>query len=86
MRANHEQIAAAIRDLLGGNAPPAVVRFCTLSVVAQCVFYRNSAAVISRLYPDLVPSEQVEQIADHVTRFSLAALRGLRAERQERRA
>jgi AcrR family transcriptional regulator len=77
MRANHAQISAAIRDLLGPKPSAETVRLCTLSVVAQCVFYRNSAPVISRLYPDLVPSREVERIANHVTRFSVAAVRAL---------
>lgn|SRR6185295_11346531 len=81
MRANHEQLSAIIRELLGPGATKDTVRFCTLSVIAQCVFYRNSAPVIVRLYPDIVPSRDVSRIADHVSRFSLAAIRGLRAKR-----
>ena len=77
MRANHQQIAGAIRELLGPTATPETVRLCTLSVVSQCVFYRNSAAVVTRLYPEIVPSKEVERIADHVTQFSLAAIRGM---------
>jgi len=77
MRANHQLIASAIRELLGPAATAETVRLCTLSVVSQCVFYRNSAAVVTRLYPEIVPSKEVERIADHVTQFSLAAIRGL---------
>jgi TetR/AcrR family transcriptional regulator, regulator of cefoperazone and chloramphenicol sensitivity len=77
MRANHDQIADAVRELLGSRASPETVRLCTLSVISQCVFYRHSAAVVTRLYPGLVPSREVERIADHVTEFSLAAIRGL---------
>lgn len=78
MRANHEQLAAIIRELLGPTASADTVRLCTLSVVAQCAFYRNSAAIITRLYPELVPARELERIADHVTRFSLGAMRALR--------
>jgi len=77
MRANHEQIARAVRDLLGPDASPETVRLCTLSVISQCVFYRHSAAVVTRLYPEIVPSREIERIAAHVTQFSLAAIRGL---------
>jgi AcrR family transcriptional regulator len=83
MRANHEQFAAEIRELLGAAATPERVRFCTLSVIAQCVFYRNSAAVVSRLYPDLEPGREIDRLADHVTRFSLGAIRGLRATQKD---
>ena len=76
-RANHAQLADIIRALLGPEATPEAVRLCTLSVISQCVFYRNSAAVVSRLYPELVPSREIERLADHVTRFSLEAMHGL---------
>ena len=77
MRANHQQIAGAIGELLCAAATPETVRLCTLSVVSQCVFYRNSAALVTRLYPEIVPAKEVERIADHVTQFSLAAIRGM---------
>lgn len=85
MRSNHEQLATILRDLLGKEASDEAVRLCALSVIAQCTFYRNSAPVISRLYPDLVPAREIARLADHVTRFSLAAARGLRAEAKEQR-
>ena len=81
MRANHEQLAAIIRELLGPAATTGDRSvLCTLSVVSQCVFYRNSARDRRRLYPELVPAKEIQRIADHVTRFSLAAIRGLRDE------
>ena len=76
MRANHEQIGGIIREL-APDAPADAVRRATLSVIAQCVFYRNSAAIVSRLYPDLDPSREIDRIADHVTQFSLAGIRTL---------
>jgi AcrR family transcriptional regulator len=77
MRANHDQLADIIRAILGSDATEEAVRLCTLSVISQCVFYKNSAAVVSRLYPEIVPSREVERLADHVSRFSLAAMHGL---------
>src|SRR4029453_9385627 len=41
MRANHQQIAAILQELAPGARPDAI-RLATLSVVAQCVFYRHS--------------------------------------------
>ena len=77
MRANHEQIASIIRELAPG-APTEAVRLATLSIVAQCVFYRNSAAIVSRLYPDLDAAGEIDRLAEHVTRFSLAGIATLR--------
>jgi AcrR family transcriptional regulator len=85
MRANHEQIGGIIREL-APDAPADAVRRATLSVIAQCVFYRNSAAIVSRLYPDLEPSREIDRIADHVTQFSLAGIRTLGKRAVEARA
>jgi len=85
MRANHQQIAAILQELAPGARPDAI-RLATLSVVAQCVFYRHSAAIVSRLYPDLDPAREVERIADHVTRFSLAGIASLRERRKDLRS
>src|SRR5512143_1661303 len=73
MRANHDQIGAIIRELAPGASKRAI-QLATLSVVAQCVFYRNSAAIVSRLYPDLDAAGAIDRLADHVTRFSLAGI------------
>jgi AcrR family transcriptional regulator len=78
MRANHEQLATILRELLGPDASNEDVRLCTLSVVAQCTFYRHSAPIVARLYPELAPAREIERIAAHITRFSLAAVRDLR--------
>ena len=85
IRANHEQLAAIVRDLLGPDANDGTVRRCVLSVVGQCMFYRHSAPVIARLYPDLVPAEEIDRIADHITRFSVTAIRGFRTNARQRR-
>jgi AcrR family transcriptional regulator len=85
IRANHQQLAAIVRELLGAGARADDVRLCVLSIVGQCLFYRHSAPVIARLYPDLVPAEEIARIADHITRFSLAAMRGLRPAKKEGR-
>jgi AcrR family transcriptional regulator len=76
MRANHAQFASIIRAL-APRATDDAVRLATLSIVAQCVFYRNSHAVVTRLYPEIDPAHEVEHLADHVTRFSLAAIERL---------
>jgi AcrR family transcriptional regulator len=84
MRANHDQIAAIIGELAPGASTEAV-RLATLSVVAQCVFYRNSAAIVSRLYPELDAAREIDRLADHVTRFSLAGITSLAQRRTEGR-
>jgi AcrR family transcriptional regulator len=85
MRSNHERLSEILRELLGEDASDETVRLCTLSVIAQCTLYRNSAPILSRLYPELVPTKEIATLADHVTRFSLAAVRGIREKKERRR-
>ena len=85
MRANHDQIAGIIRELAPGASREAI-QLATLSVISQCVFYRNSAAIVSRLYPDLDAAREIDRLADHVTRFSLAGITTLREGRKDSRS
>ncbi len=55
------------------------VRLCGMSVVSQCVFYHHCRPVVSRLFPKYPPRDpaSIERLADHITRFSLAAMKQL---------
>ena len=54
------------------------VRLGCFSIVSQCVFFHHCRTMISRLFPEQrLDAEAVEQLAGHVTRFSLAALQHL---------
>lgn len=73
-------------DLLGGIVAEILdcplqdekVRLCSFSVVSQCVFFHHCRTVISQLFPEQrLDVSSVEQLAGHVTRFSLAAMKRL---------
>lgn len=71
-----QQLESLVRKFLGRGASKQVVVLCARSIVAQCVFYHHARPVISRLYPTQQYSpEEVERLADHITRFSLGALK-----------
>ena len=71
-----QQLELIVSGLLGQQANNRQVRLCTMSIVAQCLFYHHARPVISRLYPKQKYSpEDVEQLADHITHFSLGALK-----------
>jgi AcrR family transcriptional regulator len=63
-------------ELAGGTLPPFELRRVALSVIGQCFHYRAAGGVVAML----VPADEIEAchtprpIADHVTRFALAAL------------
>ena len=51
-------------------------RLCAHSIIGQILFYAFARPVISRLAPNMkMTPVQVDQIADHITEFSLAYLR-----------
>lgn len=85
IRPMSEQLSRIIRDLLGRKAGEAEVRRCGMSVVSQCLFYEHCRPVIARLFPDMpFTAEGVERLADHITRFSLAALEQMAREKPSR--
>lgn len=64
--------------LLGPHSPDLAVQRVVLSILAQCLMYRHSRAVVDRLCPQVIASpEAIEQTAAHILRFSLAAIQGL---------
>lgn len=72
----HQELASIIRELLGSAQSAEVVRLCTLSILSQCVYYHHGRSVIRRLYPEQhYGLEDIERLAAHITKFSLAALK-----------
>ena len=78
-RAKHLQ--SVVRALLGPKAAEEQVRLSSLSIVAQCVFYHHARAVVTRLFPKMkFTPKEIEVLAAHITKFSLAALKDQRLE------
>jgi AcrR family transcriptional regulator len=72
------QLREIVTALLGRSATPQVVRLCACSVVSQCLFYLHCRSVIQRLFPEQAyDARDLEVLADHITRFSMAALKEL---------
>ncbi len=73
-----EQLAAIVGELLGAGMTEARIRLCQLSIIGQCLHHRNARPVIQRLFPQQqYGPEDIAALADHITRFSLGALRAL---------
>ena len=73
------QMHACVREILGPAASDEQVRLCVMSIVSQWAFYDHARPVIVRLYPKWKFSPQdIEAIADHITQYSLAALKQLK--------
>jgi TetR/AcrR family transcriptional regulator, regulator of cefoperazone and chloramphenicol sensitivity len=79
-------LGGIVAELLGPGAHPEQVRLCGLSVVSQCLFYAHCRAMLSRLYPaQPFDPAAIERLSNHITTFSLAALRQARRVRAKPR-
>jgi AcrR family transcriptional regulator len=81
MRPMAGQLWQIVADILKCPLNHERVRLCGFSVVSQCVFYHHCRPVVSRLFPKEEPLDAagIERLADHITRFSLAAMKHLSA-------
>jgi AcrR family transcriptional regulator len=81
-----QHLAQIIREIVGpaAGADPNLVQRSVFSIVGQCLFYHQAAPVVSKIEGTAatvsIGVEKIEKLADHVHRFSLAALRGLSQE------
>jgi TetR/AcrR family transcriptional regulator, regulator of cefoperazone and chloramphenicol sensitivity len=72
-----------VADILDRPLNDERVRLCSFSIVSQCVFYHHCRPVVSRMFPKEEPLDAtgIERLADHITKFSLAAMKHLPAAR-----
>lgn len=78
IRPTYEMLMSIVRDLLGRDTREDQVRMCAASILGQCVFYNHASPLLARLHPEQkYDREEVERLADHITQFSLAALKRL---------
>lgn len=76
IRPQAEQLTAIVRALLGPGASEEQVRLSMMSIVGQCVFYHHARPLLSRLFPaQQYTSGDIARLTEHITRFSLGALR-----------
>lgn len=75
----NETMGAVLRDILGPGASPELIRDCGPSIFGQAMYYMFMWPVFSAVFPEHPGMEAyLERLVDHVHRFSLAGLKGLR--------
>ena len=79
MRPQVDFLIRLVRELLGSAADEKLVRRCAGSILGQCLYFHFGQPVIlgTGLETTLSP-EMIDEFADHVTQFSVAALRQLK--------
>ncbi|MGH7145896.1 MAG: CerR family C-terminal domain-containing protein [Planctomycetota bacterium] len=76
-----ERLQALVRELLGKGAGTREVQLGAMSVLGQCLFHTLARSVIERVAgTEHYNAKIVTELTEHITRFSLAALRGYRVE------
>ena len=76
LRPRFEFLIATVRELASPDVPDLQVRLGAESVLGQCVHIAMGRAAVSRFVPELSYTPAgVELMADHITAFSLAAIR-----------
>jgi AcrR family transcriptional regulator len=76
MRPTYVLLSEIVGELLGGKASAMRVHMCCASVVSQCLFFLYARHALTRLFPEQkFRSTEIEAIADHITIFSLSAIK-----------
>jgi AcrR family transcriptional regulator len=79
-----EFLIPTLRELTAGRFSRRQLSLLGASVMGQCLYFHLSRPIIERLNPDFkIGQTEIEEITEHVTRFSLAAIADLT--RQARR-
>jgi AcrR family transcriptional regulator len=77
------RLEGIVRQLLKPGTASGEVRRHALSIVGQCLLYHHSRPVLERLYGrQRYTDHDIQRLADHITRFSLAALRARRSTKE----
>jgi hypothetical protein len=76
IRPHFAVLVAVLDELAGGRLAEAELRRVGMSIVGQCFLYRAAGDVVAMLVPpdELESLHAPARLADHVTRYALAAL------------
>jgi hypothetical protein len=74
----YQSLSAILRDLMGRGANEEEVRMCLMSIVGQCIYYFHVRPVIEKIYQREFGPKDLEQLSEHITRFSLGGIDALR--------
>jgi AcrR family transcriptional regulator len=77
----HEFLGKLVGEIVGYPMNEIEQRRYAYSLFGQCLFYRHSHPVLLRLHPELrYDRDEIEAIANHISEFSLAALRAKKSD------
>jgi len=75
IRPSFQLLTEIIAEIMGKSSRERIVRLCSMSIVGQCLYFRHSHPVISRLFPgEVFGARQIDELTEHITLFSLRGL------------
>lgn len=84
IRPSFTLLSSIVRKLLGPRQSEKTVRLCCASIIGQCLYFYIARPVFVRLFrEEKIDTEEIEKIADHITEFSLHAIK-YRVEKKRR--
>ncbi len=75
VRPLHALLASIARRIVKNSVSEETIRLCCLSIIGQCLYYYNARYIAQVFQRDMSSPDEIERIADHITHFSLSALR-----------
>jgi AcrR family transcriptional regulator len=73
-----EFLMPVLNELAGGRCTQRQLGLLSASVMSQCLYYLQCQPMIERLVPDFkIADAEIDEIAEHISQFSLAAIAGL---------
>ena len=77
---HRDQVQKALYELLGGAAKDSDVELCELSIIGQCFAARHGRGMRTPASRAALTKSELEELAEHITRFSLAGIETIRKE------
>ena len=75
IRPSFIMLAAIVKEILGEESTDKTASLCAMSIVGQCLYFRNSPQIVSRiLNKDNFSRQEIIELAEHISHFSLSAL------------
>jgi AcrR family transcriptional regulator len=70
------KLSSIVREIVGDKSSDKKVELCAMSIIGQCLYFRNARPIIFRLrHQEGYTNEDVKEIAEHIINFSLKGLR-----------
>lgn len=75
IRPSFQLLIGIVAEIIGKGTKDRKVLLNSMSIVGQCLYFRHSHPVISRLFPrEVFGFKQIDELTDHITRLSLRGL------------